>query len=322
VPDAAPDRLDSWKEIAAYLHRGVRTVRRWETDEGLPVHRHVHRTLGSVYAYRSEIDTWRQSRIDGHGPRTAVDVRRGSAGSGPTNSIAVLPFVNLSADPDNAYFADGLTEVVIVDLAALRSLRVISRTSSMTFKDTKKDVRTIARELDVRYVLQGSVRCAGGQLRIAAQLIDAATDDHLWTETYDGTLEDIFTIQERLARLIVAALELRLTAMNSGASGNAPSATCTRMSVISGRGMKRGAGGAMRSITPSSCCRTGSRLSVTTRHSTVRSATRISSIGKPESTSATGRSTKQRSAHIRSCRSSRAPRRDSGCAAGSNMRAG
>lgn len=203
------DRLDSWKEIAAYLNRGVRTVRRWETEEGLPVHRHVHRTLGSVYAYRSEIDTWRQARLARHGRRAYV--HRDSPTRGPMNSIAVLPFTNLSTDPDNAYFADGLTEEVIADLATVRSLRVISRTSSMAFKDTKKDVKTIARELGVRYVLQGSVRRAGRQLRIAAQLIDASTDDYLWTEHYDGTFEDVFTMQERLARLIVAALELQLT---------------------------------------------------------------------------------------------------------------
>jgi TolB-like protein/thioredoxin-like negative regulator of GroEL len=211
VPETTADRLDSWKEIAAYLNRGVRTVRRWEAEEGLPVHRQVHRALGSVYAYRSEIDMWRQARAADPGPRASTNVRRDSAAPGPANSIVVLPFVNLSTDPDNAYFADGLTEEVITDLAALRSLRVISRTSSFAFKDTKKDVKTIARELDVRYVLQGSVRRAGGQLRIAAQLIDASTDDHLWTEKYDGTLEDIFIIQERLARLIASALKLRLT---------------------------------------------------------------------------------------------------------------
>ncbi len=193
---APADRLESWKEIAAYLNRGVRTVRRWETEEGLPVHRHVHRTLGSVYAYRSEIDAWRESR---------------PARQGRPASIAVLPFANLSIEPENAYFADGLTEEVIADLSKLRSLHVISRTSSMAFKDTKKDVKTIARELGVRYILQGSVRRAGTQLRIGAQLIDASTDDHLWAENYDGTLEDVFAIQEQLARVIVAALELRLT---------------------------------------------------------------------------------------------------------------
>ena len=204
------DRLETWKQIAAYLNRGVRTVRRWETEEGLPVHRHMHRTLGSVYAYKSELDAWRDNRPARAGTVAPSQVHDTEV-SNATTSIAVLPFANLSVDPDNAYFADGLTEEVIADLSRLRALHVISRTSSMAFKDTKKDVRVIARELGVRYVLQGSVRRAEKQLRISAQLIDAIRDDHLWAESYDGTLEDVFAIQERLARLIVAALELRLT---------------------------------------------------------------------------------------------------------------
>ena len=117
---------------------------------------------------------------------------------------------NLSTDPENAFF-DGLTEEVDCRSSKVRPLRVISRTSSMVFKDTKKDVKTIAHELGVQYVLQGSVRRAGNQLRISAQLIDASRDDHVWAENYDGTLEDVFAIQERLARVIVAALELRLS---------------------------------------------------------------------------------------------------------------
>ena len=208
--ETAGNRLESWKEIAAYLNRGVRTVRRWETEEGLPVHRHVHRTLGSVYAYKSEIDAWRENRPDRPAPPAGREAGGGPAASTVT-SIAVLPFTNLSTDPDNAYFADGLTEEVIADLSKVRPLRVISRLSSMAFKDTKKELKTVAQELGVRYILQGSARRAGKQLRISAQLIDAIRDEHLWAESYDGTLEDVFAIQERLARVIVAALELRLT---------------------------------------------------------------------------------------------------------------
>ena len=212
MPASPDDRLDSWKEIAAYLKRGVRTVRRWEREEGLPVHRHVHRVLGSVYAYKSEIESWRQT---GQRRRHAVAFR-GRPQRYPTvgqiKSIAVLPFTNLSTDPENEYFADGLTDEVTADLSKIGALRVISRTSAMTFKRTTKDVSTIARELGVRYLLEGSVRRAGDRLRITAQLIDAATDDHLWADKYDGSVEDVFAIQERLARVIVEALELRLTA--------------------------------------------------------------------------------------------------------------
>jgi serine/threonine-protein kinase len=126
-------------------------------------------------------------------------------------SIVVLPFENLSPDPDNAFFADGLTEELIAELSRLKELRVISRTSAMTFKGSGQDVPTIARELNVRYALEGSVRRAAGAVRITAQLIDASTDSHLWAERYTGTLEDIFDLQENLARRIVAALEVSLT---------------------------------------------------------------------------------------------------------------
>jgi TolB-like protein len=207
LPALPEDRLDSWKEIAAYLSRGVRTVRRWEHEEGLPVHRQQHRTLGSVYAYRSEIDAWRKTGER----RGASKVAAAASAPAAANSIAVLPFANLSDDPDNAYFADGLTDEVTADLSRVRALRVISRTSAMALRDTAKDVKTIARELGVRYVLQGSVRRAGRRLRITAQLIDASADNHLWADKYDGTVEDVFAFQERLARVIVAALQLRLS---------------------------------------------------------------------------------------------------------------
>ncbi|PWB72556.1 MAG: hypothetical protein C3F15_10920 [Holophagae bacterium] len=128
-----------------------------------------------------------------------------------TKSIVVLPFENLSPNPENEFFADGLTEELIADLSKVRALRVISRTSAMLFKGSKKDLPTIARELGVRYALEGSVRRAGSSLRISAQLIDANTDDHLWAEKYGGTLDDVFAIQEKVSRSIVDALKVQLT---------------------------------------------------------------------------------------------------------------
>jgi serine/threonine protein kinase/Flp pilus assembly protein TadD len=122
-------------------------------------------------------------------------------------SILVLPFANLSPDPDNEYFSDGLTEEIIADLSRLDSLRVISRTSAMQFKHTDKNVKDIARILNVEYVLEGSVRKAGNKLRITAQLIQADNDRHLWAEKYDGVLEDVFEIQETVSRKIVEALK-------------------------------------------------------------------------------------------------------------------
>jgi eukaryotic-like serine/threonine-protein kinase len=129
----------------------------------------------------------------------------------PKKAIVVLPFANLSPDPENAYFADGLMEEVIADLSRVRALTVISRTSSVKLKSTGWDLRRIGRELNVRYALEGSVRRAGSTLRITAQLLDTETDAHLWGEKYSGTVDDVFDLQERLSRRIVEALEITLS---------------------------------------------------------------------------------------------------------------
>jgi serine/threonine protein kinase len=126
-------------------------------------------------------------------------------------TIAVLPFTILTAEQETDHFADGLTDEVITDLSMIRTLRVISRQSAMRLKGSDKDLRTIARELGARYVLTGSIRRAGASLRITAQLVDAKTDLQLWAHKFQGALEDVFEIQERLSRQIVDALRLRLT---------------------------------------------------------------------------------------------------------------
>lgn len=141
----------------------------------------------------------------------AVEISAERAEGGTRKSIVVLPFVNLSPDPGDAYFSDGLTEEIISDLSCCGLLRVISRSSAMVLKGTQKNVQTIGKELGVGFVLEGSVRKAGDQLRITAQLIDAVSDEHLWTEKYDGVLGDVFSIQETVSRSIVEALELQLS---------------------------------------------------------------------------------------------------------------
>jgi TolB-like protein len=126
-------------------------------------------------------------------------------------SIVVLPFDNMSPDTGDAYFSDGLTEEIITDLSCCGLLRVISRNSAMALKDTRKGTKAIAEELDVQYVLEGSVRKAGEELLVTAQLIDATTDEHLWAERFNGTLRDVFEIQGQLSRSIVDSLKLKLT---------------------------------------------------------------------------------------------------------------
>ena len=131
-------------------------------------------------------------------------------GAQPARSIAVLPYVNLSADADNEYFSDGLTEEIIADLSAVRELKVISRTSAMHYKRSEQPLWQIARELNVAHVLEGSVRANDGRVRISAQLIDARSDEHLWARTYDSDLRDIFHVQEQIARDVVGALAVEL----------------------------------------------------------------------------------------------------------------
>jgi non-specific serine/threonine protein kinase len=129
----------------------------------------------------------------------------------PEKSIVVLPFADLSPQKDQEYFCDGMTEEIITDLSCCHDLLVISRSSAMTLKGSPKTAKNISKELYVRYALEGSVRKAGNDLRITAQLIDAVNDVHLWAEKYSGTLDDVFDIQEKVSRSIVRALKLKLT---------------------------------------------------------------------------------------------------------------
>ena len=125
-------------------------------------------------------------------------------------SIAVLPFANMSGDPEQEYFADGISEDIITGLSKLRWFFVIARNSSFTYKGKAVDVKRVARELGVRYVLEGSVRKGGNRVRITAQLIDAATNNHIWADRYDGELTDVFAMQDEITKKVVAAIEPRL----------------------------------------------------------------------------------------------------------------
>jgi TolB-like protein/class 3 adenylate cyclase len=125
-------------------------------------------------------------------------------------SIAVLPFANMSGDPEQEYFADGISEDLITGLSKLRWFFVIARNSSFIYKGKALDVKRVARELGVRYVLEGSVRKGGTRVRITAQLIDAATNNHVWADRYDGDLTDVFALQDEITAKVVAAIEPKL----------------------------------------------------------------------------------------------------------------
>ena len=140
-------------------------------------------------------------------------------------SIAVLPFTNMSGDPDQEFFADGLTEDTITELSRFHDLLVISRNSSFKYKGQVVNVREAARTLDVQYVVEGSVRKSGGRVRITVQLIDGETDRHIWAERYDRELEDIFAIQDEVTRSIVAILPGRIEAATRARAEHKPTSS-------------------------------------------------------------------------------------------------
>jgi len=161
----------------------------------------LHRQIRDQPRTRSSSDRVAGAATDAPQPLTA-------SASKPT--VAVLPFSNLSGDTNQQYFSDGITEDIITELSRFRSLFVIARNSSFQYREHATDVRRIAQELNVQFVVEGSVRKGGDRLRITAQLIDATTGTHLWVERYDRSLEDVFAVQDEVVHTIVATLEGRL----------------------------------------------------------------------------------------------------------------
>lgn len=199
--DSPPEdlRLDSWKEIAGHLRRGVTTAQRWEKDEGLPVHRLPHGRAGSVFAWRTELDAWwreRSGRLDGETRRTEMA------------RLLVLPFSNLSGDPEQEYLADGLTDELIAQLAQRCSagLVVIARTSAMVLKGTHQSVREIGQTLRLDYLVEGSVRRSGHRVRITVKLIDARSQGHLWSGVREPVVGDLLALQAEVAHAIAGEI--------------------------------------------------------------------------------------------------------------------
>lgn len=206
-----PNRLDSWKEIANYLDRKVRTVNLWEKTEGLPVHRHQHSKRGTVYALKTEIDTWRERRVVPESPRATkrslkISTRRHN------QMVAVLPFKNLSDDPSQTYFSDGFTEEMISQLGRISPdhIGVIARTSSMHYKATDRTILEIGHELGVDLVLEGSVQRSEDRVRISARLSEVQNQSTLWSDSYDRQLADIFNLQTAVAAEIAKSIAEKL----------------------------------------------------------------------------------------------------------------
>jgi TolB-like protein/Flp pilus assembly protein TadD len=237
------ERLDSWKKIAAYLKRDESTVRRWE-KEGLPVHRHAHKKKATIYAFTSEIDAWwnvGRVRLEAAEPVAAGPRRRvgwwaaaglvalgvgvgaalnvagvrdrllGRPVAGEITSIAVLPLKNLSGDPGQDYFADGMTEALITELGKISALRVLSYRSVIGYRQSAKPSSEMAHELKVDALLEGGVVGRGDRIRITANLVEGARQRHLWAETYEFDSRDIVAMQGKVARDVARQIRVKLT---------------------------------------------------------------------------------------------------------------
>jgi adenylate cyclase len=175
----------------------------WRDDSNAPQAQEMLRSLRATVERQRALQPMLSSR---QAPMTPT----GNADRANRIAIAVLPFANMSGDAEQEYFSDGITEDIITDLSKVSSLSVIARNSAFVFKGRHVDVPKVARELNVTHVLEGSVRKAGGRVRITAQLVEAASNDHLWAERYDRELQDIFALQDEISAAIVKALRLKL----------------------------------------------------------------------------------------------------------------
>lgn len=269
----AAERLESWKEIAVFLRRDIRTVQRWEKAEGMPVHRHQHDKLGSVYAFKSELSEWQRQRSvspeDDVGTEASDSLEEVATTSReswgvsrepnqpdaggiipqpshlkphasslryvllvifavaavastyflireatlePANpKILVLPFTNLSGDPAEEYFSEGVTEELITALGRQSdAMRVTAMGSSLVYRGSQKTPREIGRELKVDYVVTGTVRRSGDRVRITAHLMRTRDEAHLWDNSYDREITDILNVQTAVAAAITEGIRLRL----------------------------------------------------------------------------------------------------------------
>jgi TolB-like protein len=178
----------------------------------------IQRAAGGGYIYIGP------EEVVGDTASAVAATRRRGALPRPRLSIVVLPFANLSNNPEQQYFADGITEDLTTDLSRIAGMLVISRNTAFTYQGKRVDTRQIGRELRVRYVLEGSVRRSGAQIRINAQLIDAEVDAHLWAERFNGDMTDLFALEDEVTSRIAVALGIELIAAEAARSTEHPDA--------------------------------------------------------------------------------------------------
>jgi TolB-like protein/tetratricopeptide (TPR) repeat protein len=241
-------RLSSWKEIANYFERDVRTVQLWEQKEGLPIHRQEHSSRASVYAYPSELDQWFNERLRKRPAETEPAVVEAATVASPlpplagrkwkwlvplasmiviaavawivwrtvsalrlpgNGTLAVLPFLNLTGNSAQDYLSDGITDELTTLVASQLRLKVVARTSAFQFKGKNGDVRSIGKQLDAGMILEGSVSAQGDELRINVQLIRASDGYHLWSHFYDTSHGDSMAVEQQIVRDMAGVLKLR-----------------------------------------------------------------------------------------------------------------
>jgi TolB-like protein len=194
--------LGSWKEIAVYLNRGLRTVQRWEKQENLPVHRHIHEKSGSIYGYKTDVDAW-------------LAVRCESSKKSQRNRsvvLAVLPFDDLGGSTDCDTISEGLTEEIITQIASLQcdGLAVVSRSSVQRFKDRKRGTGRIASQLKADYLLEGTIRREGAITRVTTHLVSADGGTVSWAKKYESTEVKTLRLQGEIAALVARSLTSEL----------------------------------------------------------------------------------------------------------------
>jgi TolB-like protein len=215
-----PERLESWKEISEYLNRAVRTVQRWEETKRLPVRRLPGGERARVFALRSELDAWWNSRGIQNLPNVGGDPKTAKPGPIRRSNIIVLPFANLSGDSDQEFLSDTFTEEFTTALACLAPdrLGVIARTTAMHYKGSNKDVSRLGHELGIHYVIEGSIRRAAEHISVIVQLIQVCDQMHLLAKRYETELASMLDTVSGATQAIAEVLGIVQAAEAGGVS--------------------------------------------------------------------------------------------------------